>query len=204
MSAFLGPIHYWLWNKIKVQDEMTKQLSAFAKDVLHKEELQQELQNEYGKLEEGDLEDIIDGGNIHGWLQARVTLVERMFAKAVDTILKEDEKNLAKLQDLLFVYGKQIGAKEDLSVKEAFKLLQDTLLDGMPCDHANQVLEETAEKMVWKRVLCVHKPYWDEIGVDTANYYVLRESFTKGLLENTKIIFRKKDETTSEITTTLT
>ena len=30
MSAFLGPIHYWMYNKIQVQEKMTEDISNLA------------------------------------------------------------------------------------------------------------------------------------------------------------------------------
>ena len=30
MSAFLGPIHFWLYNKIGKQEELTKAIAAYA------------------------------------------------------------------------------------------------------------------------------------------------------------------------------
>ena len=30
MSAFLGPIHYWLYNKIIVQEELTADIAGLA------------------------------------------------------------------------------------------------------------------------------------------------------------------------------
>lgn len=30
MSAFLGPIHYWLYNKIGNQEELTREIADYA------------------------------------------------------------------------------------------------------------------------------------------------------------------------------
>ena len=30
MSAFLGPIHYWLYNKIQLQEELIKDIVAYG------------------------------------------------------------------------------------------------------------------------------------------------------------------------------
>ena len=32
MSAFLGPIHFWLYNKIGKQEELTKAIAAYAEE----------------------------------------------------------------------------------------------------------------------------------------------------------------------------
>ena len=32
MSAFLGPVHYWLFNKIKFENDFTEEVLALAKE----------------------------------------------------------------------------------------------------------------------------------------------------------------------------
>ena len=45
MSAFLGPIHYWLYNKIKLQNDLTNRLMQWAKS--HGIEIEEELNENY-------------------------------------------------------------------------------------------------------------------------------------------------------------
>jgi len=79
MSAFLGPIHNWLYNKIKIQNDFTKELlNNFKLDI----------SLEYEDLLEGELSEIIDETNIHGWLQTQVSLVENRLSFAVKKYLK--------------------------------------------------------------------------------------------------------------------
>ena len=72
MSAFLGPIHYWLYNKIQLQEELIKdivfhggkeQWQVFADGSLAEKTINKELR---------PLNELIDVMNIHGWLQERV------------------------------------------------------------------------------------------------------------------------------------
>ena len=64
MSAFLGSIHYWLYNKIQFQDNLVKSLASKlgCEEVIN-------VNTQIGALPGGYLQDIIDEGNIHGWLQ---------------------------------------------------------------------------------------------------------------------------------------
>ena len=66
MSAFLGPIHFWLYNKIGKQEELTKAIAAYAE-----EKAWIENQKKYTK-DLPALEDVIDESNIHGWLQGQI------------------------------------------------------------------------------------------------------------------------------------
>jgi len=64
----------------------------------------------------------------------------------------------------------------------------------MPCDHTNLVVEENSNSLIYKRNLCVHQTYWDSVGGDIKNYYILREELIKGLLESSNIRFKTLEE----------
>ena len=85
------------------------------------------------------------------------------------------------------------------NASDAYKVISDCLLDGMPCDHANAVIEESEEKVIWKRNVCVHQNYWDEVGGNIDNYYKFREAFIKGALQGTSLDYEKVDEITNVI-----
>ena len=86
MSLFLGPIHYWLYGKIGNQEELTKRIAAYAqqKNLI-------DSSTEYVR-ELSPLEEVIDEGNIHGWLQARIANAEMRYADLVTLILANDER----------------------------------------------------------------------------------------------------------------
>lgn len=66
MSAFLGPIHYWLYNKVKIQQNMVETVLNRAEQEGWDEDLRSRLEATYGTLPTEDLADIIDVSNIHG------------------------------------------------------------------------------------------------------------------------------------------
>lgn len=192
MSAFLGPIHHWVFRKVKFQNEVTDQLIDFAR---HKNrDTAPMLAEKYGELEEAPLEDIIDRLNIHGWLQERVSLVEYRLAAAVKAILDNGIAEEDELRKLFYDIGASMKQAALPSASAAYELLNDLLLDGMPCDGANELLSEDDGKVVWRRNICVHSPYWKEAGVDIAVYYVIRESMIEGLLDGSDYEFAKQGE----------
>ncbi|MFR7873005.1 MAG: hypothetical protein ACLU3K_05100, partial [Peptoniphilus grossensis] len=70
MSLYLGRIHYIMYDKILFQEEILNKLM----ELLEEEkclELKKDLDDNF-PLERGNLEDIIDERNIHGWLNERV------------------------------------------------------------------------------------------------------------------------------------
>ena len=77
MSAFLGPIHFWLYNKIGNQELLTKEIAALAAENSWIPDA-----DSYTKTLP-PLETVIDEGNIHGWLQAQITDAETRYARLV-------------------------------------------------------------------------------------------------------------------------
>ncbi len=194
MSAVLGPIHTWLFNKIKFQDQLT---TAILKGVQEKgicQSLEQRLDEQYGALPTGQLEEIIDEGNIHGWLQTQVSLVEIRLADAVTTILKEEPSAASLILGIAYDYGKAHCIASDTTAKEALELLERCLLNGMPCDHVNQIIEDTEEKVSWQQTVDIHEAYWAKVQGDVRHYYDIREALIKGMMHGSKITFYRLND----------
>ena len=87
MSAILGPIHHWLFRKIQFQDALTGEILRKAKEKGYDGEKLSRV-DEMGTLPQGELGNIIDSANIHGWLQGKIALVERRLAAGVKIMLE--------------------------------------------------------------------------------------------------------------------
>ena len=55
MSAILGPIHHWLFRKIKIQNDLTNTLITTAKDKGLNTAVLADIDEKFGSLPEGDL-----------------------------------------------------------------------------------------------------------------------------------------------------
>jgi hypothetical protein len=199
MSAFLGPIHFWLYNKIKIQNNIVEEILDLS-DKLNLN-LRDSLYEKYGDGELKPLEEVIDTGNIHGWLQNQISKVEYKLAIAVTDILNKTPNKIEELKTIFKNNGvKYSELSKESKADEAFKLINDTLLDGMPCDHVNAVVNQDENEAIWKRYECVHSKYWDEAKGDVNIYYSLRDEFIKGLLSVSNINYEKLDDTTYKIT----
>lgn len=200
MSATLGPIHYWLYNKIKVQNGIVEDIISFTENQKSNLELRNILDQQFKSIEIQPLENLVDTTNIHGWLQECVSIVEYRLAYSVTALLKEQSDTIVTLKELFRNAGiRATSLNKDASISEIYQKLGDTLLDGMPCDHANTVVSQDKEAVIWKKNVCVHEQYWVSVGGDVQNYYMLREEFIKGMLSNTDATFEKIDEITSKI-----
>ncbi|MBN2793895.1 MAG: hypothetical protein JXR88_00715 [Clostridia bacterium] len=182
MSAFLGKIHYLLYDKILLQEKLLNQLITLShennidlrRDIL-------EAEDHFGTAIEGNLEEIIDHNNIHGYLQERIHSVE---SRQGFITLKAIEKGL-DLNLLIQLYhqsGLTYGQKvyhPDHSPYQLFMGIYSHLLDGMPCDRVNAVTENTETHIQWETTTCLHKGYWHP---EVEIYYTLTDAFIEGFV----------------------
>ena len=199
MSAFLGPIHFWLYNKIKIQNEIVEETLDYATNSLNNK-MRDDLYNKFGDGDLKPLDQVIDVTNIHGWLQERVNQVEKKLVYTVTELTKNNPENFQVIKDIFKSKGAEVSTFEkDSSLDEIYKAINDTLLDGMPCDRANSVVSQEDNEIIWKRNVCVHQQYWDDVQGDINDFYTLRDEFIEGLLSITDVKYEKLDETTSRI-----
>lgn len=218
MSAFLGPIHTWLYGKILFQNELTEELIRTAKEEkwfdgsVHTER--------YGVLEQGELAQLIDEKNIHGWLQERVNLVENRLAYVVTVAMQDDVERIKKLEETAFEVGQKYAIQnhlenlttgmfalqgtyeqlEDVDAFAAYQYLENLLLNGMPCDRVNEMVSSSDKRIVWRQVNDIHGVYWNQIHGDDKNYYRIRNSLIQGIFAHTDIRFAEIEDKVYEIT----
>lgn len=199
MSAFLGPIHTWLFNKIKIQDELTQLIVTQMNAGEGNEDFLQQMDKRYGTLETGELAEIIDESNIHGWLQERVSLVENRLAYAVTMLIEENISNIEKIYDIAYKFGMKHVVESSAAPKDAFEYLENILLNGMPCDRVNEISVDEADRIVWIQRTDIHKSYWDMIHGNIEYYYKIREALIKGLLSGSRLEFNLHEDGSFEI-----
>jgi hypothetical protein len=183
MSAFLGKIHHLLYNKILLQEALYKQTLVLAED--NKIDIRKaisEAEDKFGPPIQGKLEDIIDHGNIHGYLQGCIQKVESRQAYVILQALKLglDKDILLKLyKDVGLHYGK-INFNASAKPYDLFIDIYNHLLAGMPCDRVNVVSENEDHYISWEMTTCLQAPYWkDQVDV----YYELTDAFIHGFVE---------------------
>ncbi len=206
MSAFLGPIHHWLFNKIRLFEELEnktiKSLSkSFGDDA---EAIHAAAAEKFGKmLPNAELEDLIDTDNIHGWLQNKIQMAETRQAYYYNEVLKKFGQAIVPVLEEAYrqqasKLGEALRAEAgELKAPELYKQLNNYLLDGMPCDHVNNVIESQPEKLVWVTVQCLHKPYWRQAGMDIEVMYRLRFAWTNAFIEAANWDYTYKAERSS-------
>lgn len=189
MSAFLGKIHYLLYDKIKLHEKFIEAVVELAENKGYNSEiLLSESYSKYGYPVTGLLENEIEHTNIHGWLQQRIISVESRLAYVVTEILRNKILTKEEISDAFYKNGanvmKELGCK-DGSPEELFNLIFNYMLEGMPCDRVNEVTERSENMITWKNTIDIHKAYWDKAKGDVKNFYYFRDSWINGFLSYT-------------------
>lgn len=199
MSAFLGPIHYWLYRKIQLQEALIDHILDTAAqqgwDTLSAEK----LNTACGAADLRPLEEVIDQGNIHGWLHQKIGVSEVRLAYLVTELLKADATRLDTLKVSVYRFGERHAMLSNVDANAAYKMLEDTLLNGMPCDHVNRLLEQGADHVVWQQTQCVHRDYWERVGGDIAVYNALRIQMIEGMLAHSTLLLQVLEDNKFEI-----
>ena len=189
MSSFLGPIHFWLYDKIKFQESLALHFYDFA------------LRN--GRLDSSDsdsaslvkkeippLEDSIDTMNIHGWLQERIHDAESRYAKLITRLTGKIQSS--ELEKIAFEFGKMHPVGK-VPVREAYKIFEDSFLNGMPCDRVNVITQKDDFCIGWEQTQDIHGAYWLHAGGCPEIYYKLRKNVMSGMLNGSGLALENFD-----------
>lgn len=182
MSAFLGFIHHLMWQKINFIDSISNEIL----ENMQNNETAKEKVDSIGVIEKGDLAELIDHNNIHGWLAERVEISEERLAKTVYLYLEDG--NIEELKQYFY----QKGKSDDFNGNkvEAYQNMTSKFLDGMPCDGSIKILsqDDDVEFMIANDV---HEAIWNKYS-DVKTYWLLRDEYVRGMLENTKYSLEKE------------
>lgn len=190
MSLFLGKIHFWLFDKIKWFENLEDEVLEIAKE--RKMPVNEWIS--YANLNFGEktpnkpLDEIIDEGNIHGWLEARINAAEGRCAYYITNMINRDPEVKEDLVELYKKHGR-LNAKEcknqldKESAIEIYTALNDYILDGMPCDRINEVLENSNDKVLWSISRDLHKRFWDQVDGNVEEFHNLRNSWIANFVE---------------------
>lgn len=175
MSKSLGPIHYNLYNKIKLQLELNLKIYDEFKQMISKDSYINNL---------GPIEEEIDINNIHQSLNELINKVEYSYARLINDILTIDFNNLNKLKKIAFDFGKLYKFNSDISLEEVFKKIESFFLNGMPCDKVVSIIDINSREIIYRLDKDIHIMF-NNLKYDSKYYYLLKDEIINGLLINT-------------------
>jgi len=187
MKEKLAPIHFIQYQRIHLQEQMETYLAK----KFHMQDKLKDLENQHGAPSaEIPLADQIDHENIHGWLEGHLVGNEYRLSELIAEISKRNDLSL--LNEAYGEFGRNLGNTLDQSVsaengQDLYQLLQSILLDGMPCDKINKLVDASEHHLVFSSTKDPHAPYYESAGLSPELYHELRKSFIEGLLETLKL-----------------
>lgn len=193
MSAFLGKIHFWMYNKIRLLVEREEFIYAQASENCGDlaEEGKDIVQQTYGApLPNKDLAELIDHRDIHGWLQRQLNRTQCREAAFVTWLHQncsiEDEwlqhvyeQEAQNVANRIKVEGLPYDTAESL-----YERLQDVQLNGMPCDAGNEVLESSPDKVVWQVIEYHAEKNWQRAEANIPLMKTLYIAWSKSFVES--------------------
>ncbi|MGR3302045.1 MAG: hypothetical protein ACUZ8I_06015 [Candidatus Scalindua sp.] len=201
MSLVLGPVHHWMYKKIKTTEAREASV-ADALKAKYGQEGEELLSSVYEKhpisSPDTPLEELLGDMPIHQGIQELIVKAE---TREAATIAAFCEKYGDEVKDLIIKaahdngveFGKKApgekGVTGDCDAEKAFELIQSYLCDGMPCDRGAQVQEEAPNRTTWDHTECVHEQYWKAAGASFETMCDMVNSWISGFGEgaNSKI-----------------
>lgn len=190
MSAFLGPIHYLMFSKIKHQDELCLFLTEKAEQKAPG--FGRQIKEHTYAVPAGDLAEIVDPNNIHGSLQEMVQRIERKLAYIAAQAQAKQVFSLPEIIAYAKEYGRTCAVPEKLSAQEACRFLFGKLLNGMPCDRVQEMVAETETSVTWRDLVDIHGGFWQEQGLDSRQFYQIRSGMIAGMLAGSGVAFKEE------------
>ncbi len=185
MSNSLGPIHFKMYAKIGKQEELTRAIAEYAESRGWIPDAEKYTR------EQPPLEDVIDAGNIHGWIQGRIDDAETRFAELVGAITAEDAGRIEEILGVAFEFGKKCGLAGADTAPDVYIRLANFFVNGMPCDKINYAVAENEDLVNWQLVRDIHAQYW---GGDASLFYRIRKCVIDGMLEGAEFVCDRTDD----------
>ncbi len=198
MSMFLGPIHHLMYNKIKVAAGRAQSIIKTFKDKFG-EEAEETIKAAMpdGPIDFGDtpLEELLGDNPIHQFLQSLIDKIETAEASLVTALLYRFPDESGELLKEAFAKHGGETAKADAGttagLNEITSQLNQSYLEGMPCDPGGSFNQKDENSMEISHSDCLHKPKWDSVGAPADIMCGLLDSwvegFAKALNPNAKV-----------------
>ena len=183
MSAFLGPIHQLMYQKILTREEIIKRIIQTAEEKNWEPVVNGKPLDSFAKETLPPIEEVIDLSNIHSSLSCLVSSAEDRFAELIVGLIQKDEKRLETITDTVRSFGQDNSIPCGCTVQEAFQSIHNTLLDGMPCDRALTITCNSEDKICYEQTLDLHSEYWKKYQGDGDDFYRLRDALISGMLD---------------------
>lgn len=207
MSLVLGPIHHWMYGKIKTTEARESAITTAFK-VKYGTEADKILEQVYKKHpkspENTPLEELLANKPIHQGIQELLIKVETREAGVIGAFCAKYSDAAKAAAEAARKHGiscgkdavkrKELSAADCNNTAKIFEVIGDYLCDGMPCDRGAQVVSESDKKTSWDHESCVHEQYWRKAGANFLTMCDIVNEWIAGFGEgiNSKILYKRE------------
>lgn len=190
MSTFLGPIHYMMFNKIKIASDRSRFIMEAFREKHGSpadETLKSALPNGLVDFGDAPLDELLGDNPIHQFLQGLIDQVETAEATVVTALLyrfPDDAEQI--LEESFFEHGRRTGEKliKDQPNAAPLTVFQQVVgsnyLEGMPCDQVSSYRMLGKGSLEVTHSDCLHKAKWEEAGAPTHVMCKLMDKWVEG------------------------
>lgn len=184
MSLILGPIHHWLFGKILVAEERAFALAEALAAAGVGDDLIP-LRERYGERLAGkELATLVGENPIHQFLQGLITKVQLFEASLVEAHADRVELLYETARRHGEETGRRLAEGKRRTAEEIARLLNDTQLEGMPCDPgATFTPFPDGAGFDYTHSACNHIGNWSYTGVDIPTMCRLYNRWIEGFVE---------------------
>lgn len=193
MSMFLGPIHYVMFNKIKIAAGRAAAVISLFEEK-HPEQTREAVQAALpdGVVDFGgrSLEEILGDNPIHQFLQSLIDRIEQSEATLVTALLYSfPDDGKALLMEAFRAHGART-AKTSIDGDEQARgadLIEKTLslnyLEGMPCDPGGSYMKNGNSAIEVTHSDCLHMRKWESVGAPVETMCELLDAWVEGFID---------------------
>lgn len=178
MSIAFGPVHYWLFDQIRLVDRRTDLLFERLSGMRSSQEMEQlhsEISDKFGKaVGDASLEELVFPPAIHQGLSYLIARIEAREAAVFAACGKERDG----LDELYRGHGAQVAGliadetgNGSPDAEEIFKELMNVKLVSMPCDKVVELVRADGKQAVWRQVQFLQQETWGAGGADFAELF---------------------------------
>ena len=175
MSAFLGPIHYIMFEKIKIAANRSHEVIEVFKNKHGKdaeETINAVLPEGPITFGETPLDEIIGNNPIHQFLQGLINEIETAEANLVTALLyRFPDDGKETLKEAFRVNGEKTAKSKigdsspaHLDLNGISNFIGQTYLEGMPCDQVSAYNRSSENSLQVDHSECLHLSKWESVG----------------------------------------
>ena len=110
-------------------------------------------------------------------------------AYVTKTLTDNDPDAIGIICECARIFGVENAVEPNATPADGFEYYENTFVSGMPCDGVNMVVNEDSDEITWQETVDIHKQYWDEVGVDVALFYEIRNAMIEGVFAGSDLSY---------------